>query len=714
MSFASPWLLLGLLAALLPIAIHLFHRRRAVRRPFPAIEFLLRSNRKIARGLKVRQILLLALRVALFVLLPLAMAQPWIDCGGASSADLGDARLPATVVIVLDESASMSTPVGRGTAWDEAVRQALAMVDDLRPWDRVAVVFAGGAARAPFAEPAEDRARVRDRIRGHVPQHGGSDLVEALQVAAELHARSDLPERRTVVFTDGAAHAWPGDGVRAGIGRLLPVDVAGGPPAFNHAVESIAWERTGEAGQGTWRIDAGLRRWGAGASQATVTLAVDGEVVGTAPVELPADGRATVAFTHAFEQTGLVRLRVTVTDGTGPSADDALEVPMGIGRPARAVLVNGDARSVALQDELFFIERALEATMEGPGAVDVRSVAPSALAGLDWDAVDVVVLANVASLPAEEVRSLRSFVEQGGGLLFTCGSNTDPAVWNATFGDLLPKPIRDVKLLSERYDPDAAIKVTRVGTVDTAHPIFRVFDGAGGESLQSVAAYRYALLEPVADDAVHTLASFRDGGPALLEKTIGRGRVLLWTTTIDFDWTDLPIRTAFVPFVRRTIDHLARRTGGGAPDAAPGRPMELWVDAWGATQVTIVDPEGARTVLDVDEGRAIYLPERRGLHTVALGEGAAAFPVDELAFLATAPAVESDLRPVSEERLQALREAGLEGMALGEGGGLPPGRRDVWPLLLLITMLVLYGETLLAVRRRVWGAVRSLVGRARG
>ncbi len=80
MNFVQPLLLFGLLAAAIPIVIHLINRRRAVVRPFPAMEFLLRSQKQLARGLKLKQWILLGLRVATFLLLPLALALPYAQC----------------------------------------------------------------------------------------------------------------------------------------------------------------------------------------------------------------------------------------------------------------------------------------------------------------------------------------------------------------------------------------------------------------------------------------------------------------------------------------------------------------------------------------------------------------------------------------------------------------------------------------------------------
>jgi hypothetical protein len=104
MGFLSPFLLAGLALISVPVIIHLRNRQRAARVPFPAIEFLLRSEKKLARRLKVKQLLLLLLRISLFLLLPLAMAQPYLASDAGETA--GD-RLPTSYVFVLDASFSM-------------------------------------------------------------------------------------------------------------------------------------------------------------------------------------------------------------------------------------------------------------------------------------------------------------------------------------------------------------------------------------------------------------------------------------------------------------------------------------------------------------------------------------------------------------------------------------------------------------------------------
>ena len=76
MSFLNPLFLFGLLAAAIPIVIHLFTRRRPREVRFPSLEFLSEVNQSEIRRLRLKQWLLLLLRTLAVASLALAMARP--------------------------------------------------------------------------------------------------------------------------------------------------------------------------------------------------------------------------------------------------------------------------------------------------------------------------------------------------------------------------------------------------------------------------------------------------------------------------------------------------------------------------------------------------------------------------------------------------------------------------------------------------------------
>ena len=187
------------------------------------------------------------------------------------------------------------------------------------------------------------------------------------------------------------------------------------------------------------------------------------------------------------------------------------------------LLVNGDPRSVGWQDELFYLERALNPSARSKSGVTQTVVSVDGLSGQPLEDHDVVVLANVEKLPRTKVAELRTFVKNGGGLLFTTGSLVKPEVYNSLFADLLPKPLRSLKQLARKDDPDAPLKVTRMRVAQADHPVFKVFNLPGGEGLNSVQVFSYMLLQPTLGEGSVTTLSYSDGAAGALRETYRRG-----------------------------------------------------------------------------------------------------------------------------------------------------------------------------------------------
>lgn len=726
MDFLNPLFLVGLAAASLPLIIHLINRRKAVRRPFPALDFLLRSQKKLARALKVRQWLLLALRIAALLLLPLAMARPYLlSEDGEEASD----RLPAGVVFVVDDSASMG--YGGGAVWSSAVDRVQERLDDLRPWDKAALVWAsqwpsGGAPEDDGSVGAltDDLGEVREALAEHKPSPRGTDLVGGMRAAAELLAGVEIPRKRIVLVTDrqksGAdLSALPAGGFGAPVELL---DVRDPRTEANLAITEASYTQKSTGARPEFEIEATVHNYGERDIKGVeVRLLIQGEMIGAGLVDVAAGREASKTFTHRFEKKGLHRAELRLAPGADDfEADNVRYLPIQLAQKVRVLLVNGDPRSQPYQDEVFYLERALNPSRSSTSTIVTDITAVEGLASHPFEDYDVVVLANVEKISKASVGALTRFVEGGGGLLFVAGDKVKADVYNPLFGELLPKPVRTFKQLAQRDDPDAPLKIARFGQVDQTHPIFRVFALPGGESLHSIKTWSYLLMEPTPDGQSRVLASWSDGAPLLVEKKIGDGRVHFLTTTVDRAWTDLPIRTAFLPLMRRVTQYLARRgtSGRDANGAVVGQRVSL-EPGDRDRRYEVRDPEGGRAVLtpeSTEEGAPLtFIPRQPGHYQVMASSrlpGGEPEELEPLAFAANLAAAESDLAPFAQEELaQALRGAA------GEEGGdqavvdRPEKRVGLWSLLLFFVTMVLLAETVLGTRRsvlrRLWNLLRG-------
>jgi hypothetical protein len=121
-----------------------------------------------------------------------------------------------------------------------------------------------------------------------------------------------------------------------------------------------------------------------------------------------------------------------------------------------------------------------------------------------------------------------------------------------------------------------------IGTLDVSHPALR-----GLDTLRAAKFFRYAAIAPAAEDQV--LMSFESGAPLLLEHGIGAGRVLLFTSSLDKEWNDLPLQPVFVPFIAGLANHLLGGAGF-SNEAALGSTLAL--RAMGLAGGQIFAPDG--------------------------------------------------------------------------------------------------------------------------
>ena len=568
MSFLFPAFLAGAVAVAIPIVLHFARREAAPRLPFSDIRFLQRVPLLQARRRRIREWLLLALRIAALLLLALAFARPFFDATGL-------AGRPVTIVAV-DRSFSMSLP-GR---FEQARGAARAAIAEAPPGDLVGLVTFDERARV-VAEPAADRAAAVAALAGAATGFGATRYGAALAAAARSIGSR---EGRIVVVTDLQRGGWEA----AGAGAVPPgvavrtVDVgAAGPNLAVTALES------GPAGAAAVVVNAGGQP-----RSSTVALRVDGTAVDSAAVTL-APGATTVRFDAPLPPAGV--LEAAVDDPGGLPADDRRYHLLDRPAPLAIAFVTAGGRSAA---GAFYLEQALLAAGDDSPFV-VRPLEPAGISPTALEGVAAVLLLETAGLGRTARGQLAAYVEAGGGLLIAAGPRLDPALVAEFLGtgstSMAPAP---------RGDGALSWSVTA-----TRHPLFAAFDGLAG----TLGQVRFRQAVRVDGAGGRVLAAFSDGAPALVERTAGRGRVLVFASDLNNEWNDFPRQPAFVPFVHEVVRYLGRqrrpareRLVAAAPAGVEPRPGVVIEPASGRPLVLNVDPresDPARLTADEFLGR---------------------------------------------------------------------------------------------------------------
>ena len=218
--FLASSMLAGLAALALPVLIHLISKRRARRVRFAAIEFVLRSQKRTARNVRLRQLLLLAVRTLFVAAIAFALARPvWRAAPREQKT-----TAPLVVVLALDVSASMHATLDGKSAFDRSRQRAQTLVRELGDDVRVALLSCGDRVRDVVATPTFDRRVVIDGLEALHAGYHRSDLEACVGRARDITRQiAGEGERRIVLFSDLAAHAFPG-GARTVGGQGLVVE----------------------------------------------------------------------------------------------------------------------------------------------------------------------------------------------------------------------------------------------------------------------------------------------------------------------------------------------------------------------------------------------------------------------------------------------------------------------------------------------------------
>ncbi len=536
MVFLTPILLVGLLAGLVPIAIHLIRREKPPKLFFSTIRFLKKTSKKLVLFQRLQQILLLILRSVIICLLVFAFARPLFN---QSVRGLLDAD-PQSAVILLDLSMSMQY----GDTFERAKNEALDILSYMTSGDEVGLI--GFSDRAELVRELDTDI---DRIRSVITEieqagFGATRYMPNLRLADQLLETSRYENRAVYLISDfqesgiqGIDEGWklsPGvafTGIDVGeeeSSNLVLTDVRSPEQLLDAAAQQqiLARVRT----TGTLYLE-----------QGEVSLRIDGQMVDRVPIDLGERSEEVISFTAEFDLEGTHDGEVRVS-GDEFSVDNSYFFTVDVLPKIRVLLVNGEASENWFDDEGHWFGLAVSSTEESP--FQLNTIEPVALSAAVLRQNDVVVLLNVGDLSNNQAEAINEYVENGGALLVAPGDRVNQELYNRQFSNISPAVLQNLALLGRE---DYLV----IADFDRRHPIMRPLDVDWSARFQG-----HWSLQP--HDEADVLMRFDNAEPALIERQIGEGTVMLFASALDLEWNNLALQGLFLPFVHQTLRHLVQ------------------------------------------------------------------------------------------------------------------------------------------------------------
>src|SRR5258705_901858 len=532
MDFFAPLFFVGLAGLAIPVLIHLTQREKKMVQQFPSLMFVRRIPYQTVRRRKIRDLALLCVRLAALLLIVGAFARPFLWRPNAATAIGPGAR---EVVVLLDQSYSMAY----ADRWDRAKAAARDAINGLGPSDRASVVLFSSGADIALRSTAE-KDRLIASFDTMTPTAAATRFGPALKVAGSILAESPLPRKEAILISDCRRSGWRGEeGSRLPTGSTLtPVSIGGPADKANATVTTVALGRSTFSDQERVTVTASVaNRTIAPITGDSLTLEVGGRAVQTVPLNVQPEGSASVAFAPFTLPSR--NMRLTVRAGADALAtDNAFNLVISPSTPVRIVVVDTGTKAGAG----LFLSHALQ--IGDAPKFEITNRLPSAVSDDDLRRASVVLL-NDVDVNAQLGRRLARFVQDGGGLFLAAGPR---ATWPQQDVDILPAS------LSQPIDKSRG-ESARVGALEYGHPVFEVFRAPRSGDFSSARFYAYRSVSAAPNTQV--LARFDAGTPALIERKVGSGHVMLWASTLDLSWSDLPLKPVFLPFLHRSMVHLA-------------------------------------------------------------------------------------------------------------------------------------------------------------
>lgn len=732
--------LLGFLAlASIPIIIHLLNRQNFKVVDWAAIRFLLESMQKNSRRLQLRDLILLILRTLAILLIVLALARPLLSSGSLFPGVGG-----TNAVILLDNSMSMTVQRGNSTRFADAQHTAEKIIASLPRGSRAGVIEFNATSHT-IARPSRDLAFIHETIAKSQPTDGGTNLIGAMTDAvAMLHKmggggtiylisdmqKNSFPVPGSAGWTQwkdllAQMHSQKNEQISlVKIGTHTPSIVSVNRIALAdplvHADSPISLIATvvNHAVTPARNVNVGLYSGTDAAKMSKVASAVIPELQATANVTL----------STRIPSAGQQRLEVRLDPQALPAcARRRMVVP--VLKHLRVLLVNGSNNAVvgsqAGVNGAFFIRMALEpqdggenttGIHNGTDLIHVKTIRMTQLSSISLTTYQAIIFSNVAAVPSRWAAALHGFVQHGGAMIFFVGSQVQPRNYSSVLfqkAGLLPAALTNSVPLRQAGHTGLNLQIT-----DLSHPIFSFFKTQAYRTflLQPIFNRAFEVVAPTATQPAKTrqgqgagsisaptlsssiIARFANGMPAILTRQVGKGTVVLFTTSAGKNWSNFPLCPSFVMLLRRTL-LFAVQSAQPQLNGTVGKPLGVQVPTrFSTVSFTQLNPGGSTRMVSPTawaDGRTTVLLKKvtnAGFYTLT-------HPPITDTFAVNWPARESNLDSFSLTDLprefpglpvHAFSPASIRA-AIGNAGV------SLWPIFLALAVACLLAESILAL-----------------
>lgn len=586
MVFLNPAILFGLLAASIPILIHLLNLRKLKRIEFSTLSFLKELQKNKIRKIKLKQWLLLALRVFIILMLVTAFARPTLEgvaLGGTTSA------AKTSAVFILDNTFSMSVVDAQGSYFNQSKGTLNSLLNQFQEGDDASLILLAEDERD--LKLSSNLIELRNKIDEAEISYSSGTLHSAVTKAARLLSESNNFNKEIYLLTDLQKNRLSETKELSDLSELLNDKVKiylfnySGKDVYNLGLDEIKVNTQIFEKEKPVSFTVTVTNYSKqAADNAVVSLFLNGERSAQQSISLAGGEIKSLEMDAVTKSAGYIEVFAELED------DEILHdnrryanifIPKEI-----PVIIFSDAPS-----DLKFVELALTAA-GSEHSIKITKKSTNQIASFNLNLFDAVFIIGAENVKNPE--RLKSFVQSGGGLFVMPGENTTIASFQNLLNNIgLPQP----SLLVDGSGNEA-MNIS-FSQVEYNHPIFQnLFAKDEKKNIASPDIYKY-FKSGTAEKGI-SIISLIDGSSFLSEYKQGEGKIFLLNSAPVLNWTNLPLKSVFVPLINKSVFYLAAKDRGQQKYFA-GEPIQLNQGKAVSSMIKIVKPENTEELLTVEE-----------------------------------------------------------------------------------------------------------------
>lgn len=556
MSFLNSAILFGLIAGAIPIIIHLLTRQKAKTIFFSSLRFLKKLENQQIKRIRLKQILLLILRTLIILLLVLAFARPTLR--GSFFAGIGSSA-KTSAVIILDNSLSLGLRT-RGQQLFDIAKKAVIQLDDVfSPGDEVFGIFGSSGAAEMFEGARYNFESVRKVVQKSDVSQQKTDLLSAMSKAENILKAAKNANKEIYLFTDFQATAFADAAnfdfelIKNGQIKFYIFPITN-ENSSNLVIAKIEFaNQIIEMGK-IFELNCVIKNTGRKFEKnKLVQVFIDGKRSGQTTVDIGPGETQMAKFKIVPSKTGRLSGSILLEDDD-LFLDNRRFFTFYVPEQINVLLV------AQKEADTRFLKMALNPTAEQRSRIKIDYLKPEQIQFGTLKDYSVVILSNVPQIDGTFLSALSDHIKSGKGILVFLGSEVDLRNYNENLNRVLSLPLftETIGDIGERKP------YLSLGKIDYSHPIFSGVFEKDKRQVESPVFYFLTRIKTNPKD--ETIIQFSNGDPFLVESKLDQGKVLLFTSAIDPNWSDLYLKGLFVPLLNRSVFYLASNSSNMAKE----------------------------------------------------------------------------------------------------------------------------------------------------